>query len=228
MSTAPPHHATRHRRRNERLRETRLLLLQAAALLFARHGYHGVSLDAVAEEAGFSKGAVYSQFSSKQDLLAHLLEHYCEQQHTEIRAILAEPKPLEERIHQLSLRFFHPPNQAADDQPLLFVELWLQAMREPALRSRMQHIQTWARQSVATMIEQEAAAQGAALTVPAEDIAQAVLALGNGLAMQHVLSPSDRTVTAYRWTLRTIFRQATPPPRARGGPAGHSATGSTP
>jgi hypothetical protein len=55
---------------------------------------------------------------------------------------------------------------------------------------------------------QDTEALGTALTVPAEDIAQAVPALGNGLMMQHVLAPSDRTATAYRWALRAIFSEA--------------------
>jgi AcrR family transcriptional regulator len=202
-----PGPGTRRRRRDERRRETRILLLQAAALLFARHGYHRVSLDAVAEEAGFTKGAVYSHFSSKQDLLANLLELYCEQQHSQIRSILAEPKPLDERIHQISMWFFRPPEELKD-WSLLYVELWLQAMREPSLRPRMQQIHRWSRQSVAQMIDQQAQARGAALAMPAGDLAEALLALGNGLMMQHVLAPSRRTAQTYRLALHAMLRDA--------------------
>src|SRR5437588_7210555 len=97
--------ASRARRRDERREETRQLLLQAAALLFARHGYHRVSLDAVADEAGFSKGAVYSNFSSKQDLLASLLELHCEQQLAQVRSMLAEPMSLDERIRHIGAAY---------------------------------------------------------------------------------------------------------------------------
>jgi AcrR family transcriptional regulator len=213
MSMAVSGPGTRRRRRDERRRETRLLLLQAAALLFARHGYHEVSLDAVAEEAGFTKGAVYSHFSSKQDLLANLLEFYCEQQHSQIRSILAEPAPLDERLRQISTWFFHPPEDL-DDWSLLYVELWLQAMREPSLRPRMRQIHQRARQSVAQMIDQEAETRGVTLTVPAEDLAQALLALGDGLMMQHLLTPSARTAQAYRSALHAMLREATRPPDA--------------
>lgn len=207
MSTTVSGPGTRRRRRDERRRETRVLLLQAAALLFARHGYHGVSLDAVAEEAGFTKGAVYSHFSSKQDLLANLLEDYCERQHSQIRAILAEPKPLDERIRQISMWFFRPPEEL-EDWSLLYVELWLQAMREPSLRPRMQQIHRGSCQSVAQMIEQQAQARGVALAMPAADLAQAVLALGNGLMMQHVLAPSTHTAQTYRLALHAVLRDA--------------------
>lgn len=202
-----PGPGTRGRRRDERRRETRILLLQAAALLFARHGYHGVSLDAVAEEAGFTKGAVYSHFSGKQDLLANLLEFYCERQHSQIRSILAEPTPLDERIHQISMWFFRPPGEL-EDWSLLYVELWLQAMREPTLRPRMQQIHRWSRQSVAQMIDQQAQARGVTLAVPAGDLAQALLALGNGLMMQHILAPSKHTAQTYRLALHAMLREA--------------------
>ena len=59
----------------ERRREmTRQHLLDAAAIVFARKGFHGATLDEVAKLAGFTKGAVYSNFKSKDDLFLALLE----------------------------------------------------------------------------------------------------------------------------------------------------------
>src|SRR5216683_2872866 len=52
---------------------TRQHLLDAAAIVFARDGFHGSTLDEVAATAGFSKGAVYSNFKSKDDLFLELL-----------------------------------------------------------------------------------------------------------------------------------------------------------
>src|ERR1700756_5756827 len=52
---------------------TRDHLLAAAAEVFGRRGYHAATLDEVAEAAGFSKGAVYSNFASKEDLFLALL-----------------------------------------------------------------------------------------------------------------------------------------------------------
>jgi AcrR family transcriptional regulator len=222
MSTATPRPATRRRRRDERRRETRLLLLQAAAVLFARHGYHGVSLDAVADQAGFSKGAVYAHFSSKQDLLANLLELYCEQQHAQTREIMAEPAPLDDRIRRISTWLFRPP-QESQDWPLLFIELWLQAVRDPSLRARMQQLQERSSRSVANMIDQEIKARGRTPAVPADDLAQALLALGNGLMMQHLLTPSQRTADTYRSALHAMLRDATQPGDARGTDDNHQA-----
>jgi AcrR family transcriptional regulator len=60
--------------RAEQVALNREALLEAARQVFRDHGYAGASLDAVAEAAGFTKGAVYSHFDSKADLFMQLLE----------------------------------------------------------------------------------------------------------------------------------------------------------
>jgi AcrR family transcriptional regulator len=60
--------------RAEQVARNREALLDAARQVFRDHGYAGASLDAVAEAAGFTKGAVYSHFASKADLFLQLLE----------------------------------------------------------------------------------------------------------------------------------------------------------
>src|SRR5476649_1930069 len=59
---------------------TRRHLLEAAAIVFARDGFHGATLDDVAATAGFTKGAVYSNFKSKDDLFLALLDDRIERQ----------------------------------------------------------------------------------------------------------------------------------------------------
>lgn len=203
---------TRQRRRDERQEETRLLLLQAAARLFAHHGYDGVSLDAVAGVAGFSKGAVYAHFSSKHDLLANLLETYCERQHSRTRSVMAGPGRAEERIEQAAALYFDR-SEETRSWSLLFFELWLQAVREQSLRPRLEDLHRMACLSVAEMVRQEAERRGADLAVPAEDVASAVLALGNGLVLEHVLSPDERIEQIYITAVRAIFDHAVRPKR---------------
>src|SRR5713226_7690587 len=60
--------------RDEKKARTRERLLDAAADVFARRGFHAASLDEVADEAGLTKGAVYSNFTSKDDLIVALIE----------------------------------------------------------------------------------------------------------------------------------------------------------
>src|SRR3954454_25281224 len=62
--------------RSDRKARTRAALLDAAARVYARRGFAGATLDEVAEEAGFTKGAIYAHFGSKDDLLRALMEEY--------------------------------------------------------------------------------------------------------------------------------------------------------
>jgi AcrR family transcriptional regulator len=194
----------RRRRLEERRAETRHLLLRSAAQLFARHGFDGVSLDAVADDAGFSKGAVYWHFANKQELLASVLELHCEGQLDLVRSMLAMPMTLDDRIDQVSSIYF----TASDDAEgwcLLFVELWIQAMREPCLRPRLAQLYGATRAAVAEMIDQEAERLGTSLSVPAEEVAAGLMALGDGLLMQHVIGPNEATAKSYASVLRALF-----------------------
>src|SRR5499426_3908325 len=68
---------------------TRRHLLDAAAIVFARNGFHGATLDEVAATAGFTKGAVYSNFKSKDDLFLALLEDRTDRQLAVVSDVLA-------------------------------------------------------------------------------------------------------------------------------------------
>lgn len=59
----------------ERKQETREALVVAALLAFARDGYHGASLEGIATDAGYSKGAIYSNFDGKADLFLAVLDY---------------------------------------------------------------------------------------------------------------------------------------------------------
>ena len=83
--------ATRPRRltRDERKAETREALLDAASRVFARRGYHAAAVDEVAADAGFSTGALYSNFEGKEDLFLALLQREIERQVDEVSRIVA-------------------------------------------------------------------------------------------------------------------------------------------
>ena len=72
---------------------TRQHLLDAAAIVFARDGFHGSTLDEVAATAGFTKGAVYSNFKSKDDLFLELLDDRVDRQFAVVTEIAGERLP---------------------------------------------------------------------------------------------------------------------------------------
>src|SRR5919108_3930350 len=74
--------------RRERSAATRAALLEAARTVFLKAGYHGASVDAVAEEAGFTIGAVYSQFGGKAELFLALLEQRITERGAQVRSLM--------------------------------------------------------------------------------------------------------------------------------------------
>src|SRR5215217_464842 len=74
-------------RRDQQGEATRRRLLDAARRVFLRRGFHGTSLDLIADEAGFTKGAVYSRFKSKADLFLVLVDERYTERLTEMEAL---------------------------------------------------------------------------------------------------------------------------------------------
>src|SRR6266545_4652109 len=113
---------TRPRRlsRAERRAQTREELLEAAARVFARKGYAGASVDDIAEEAGFTVGALYSNFEGKQDLFLAALER-------KVRAIVADT------LQREAARSGHPLQAPPDEVAAAVLALWRGLMQQRLL-----------------------------------------------------------------------------------------------
>jgi AcrR family transcriptional regulator len=124
LSELPPGVRTRRDRTKERL-------LDAAAGIFAARGFHGASVEDVAAEAGLTKGAVYSNFDSKEALFLALLDREVAQLHDVLAALLA--LPAEQRAAALDDRLADV-HVLQRDWVLLELECLLYAARNPAAR----------------------------------------------------------------------------------------------
>jgi AcrR family transcriptional regulator len=127
MRTAPT--------RAERQAHTRSELVDAAERLFIAQGFHATSIDAVAAEAGFTKGAVYSNFTSKEDLFFAVYERRIDARVAEIEAILEAAPTVREGVERII-----PGNRGRpetdDGWMAVFFEFWAHALRHPQLRKR--------------------------------------------------------------------------------------------
>jgi AcrR family transcriptional regulator len=122
--------------RGPRKARTRAALLEAAARVYARRGFDGATVDEVAEEAGFTKGAVYSHFGSKENLLLALLDEHLTAQIAEQVALFDSTRDSWERPRIGADRWMHELRR--DPDPFrLFVELWVHAQRDEVLRERL-------------------------------------------------------------------------------------------
>ena len=122
--------------RSERRARTRAQLLAAAARVYARRGFAGATLDEVAEEAGFTKGAVYDHFGSKENLLFALLDEHLATQIAEQVALFDPAKAAAERPRAGSDQWMKELDEDPDSFRL-FVEAWVHGQRDEELGRRV-------------------------------------------------------------------------------------------
>lgn len=120
--------------REESQARTRAKLLEYAPRVVAKEGYEGASIDKIAEAAGFSKGAFYSNFSSKEDFFLELLERHAGQDVVEIERLLdgaSEPGLIIDRICDWAEQRSADPTWG-----LMALELFRRARREATFGAR--------------------------------------------------------------------------------------------
>ena len=175
----------------ERKAETRARLLTAAAQRFAEHGIDAVSVDAVAEAAGRTSGAVYAHFGSKQGLLLALLDSWKD---SVLAVLLAEVAVTESPLGQLAAVWANVAG-TADERPagwpLLEQELWLRAARDPEVANVLRTRNAEARRFTARRLAGWSAAVDAEPVADPDQLAVLVKALLTGLAMQRRLDPDS-------------------------------------
>jgi len=174
---------------DERKAETRARLLAAAAELFAEQGIDAVSVDAVAEAAGRTSGAVYAHFGSKQGLLLALLDSWKD---SVLTVLLAEVAVTETPLGQLAAVWENvagTDDAEAGSWSLLEQELSLRAARDSDVAEVLRARNLEARRFSARQLAGWAAAAGAAPVADPDELAILVKALLTGLAMQRRLEP---------------------------------------
>jgi AcrR family transcriptional regulator len=177
--------------RNRRLvkqERTRAGLLEAAARVFARRGYHVATLEEVAAEAGFTKGAVYSNFDGKEALFLALVDQEIAKRVREIGTVVkagATPEAIGDEAERQFQRFIREESH----WPLLFYEFFSYGARNDRLRGEFVKRRRAVHRVIADGLRDRAAELGFELPLPAEQIAVAVESLMNGLAFNRVIDP---------------------------------------
>ncbi len=163
--------------RAERAERTRQDLLDAAERRFLRDGYHATTLDHIAEDAGYTKGAVYSAYESKAGLFFALMDSITDRRMGEVGALLGEHSG-EDLRDELARR----PVEEHCAQFLLLAEFWVHAARDPALLAEFAARYRRVRERLA-----ELAPTCPPLGGPAWAIV--TLALSHGLALERLIDP---------------------------------------
>jgi AcrR family transcriptional regulator len=173
-----------------RRQQTREHLLAAAAEVFAARGFHGATLDEVAAVAGFTKGAVYSNFKNKEDLFLALFKANYDREMDAIRGALADPEvPPEARISEFVALIRDQTAQAGRNFNLLYQEFSLYAARNPAVREELNRIDDQGAQALAEILQAERERVGLEPLASPLQTARIVELLFRGIGQLRVLQP---------------------------------------
>lgn len=178
--------------RFEQRKLTRAKLIEAAQQLFSTSGYEHATVDDIARAAGYSKGAYYFHFSTKDDILLELLRVWTESR----TATLAEgdfDRMSPDELRETLAGFF---SYADSPQwPGVLLEFWAQAVRNKEVGNRLSSAYSVWRKRITTAFE--GAARDGLRVQSAEDAASVVLAAHDGFAVQVAIgSPGGKAMTA--------------------------------
>jgi AcrR family transcriptional regulator len=174
--------------RAERQANTRTNLVDAAERLFSAQGFHATSLDAVADEAGYTKGAVYSNFASKEDLFFAVYERRVERYLERAEQMLAEDGGPERGV--LTIIAETSARRERDDGWLaVFLEFWTHVLRHPEHRTRFAEIHGRAVAPFVASLERFAAERRVELPLEARKLAVALFAGGTALGLERLTQP---------------------------------------
>ena len=182
--------------------DARQELLSAAADVLVERGFHDASIDEIAERAGYSKGAVYWHFASKDDLFLALVDRP-----TREMIELLQSAPAELDMAPEASRRFATLLAAQRDWLLLDNEYWSQAVRDPDLRRSYAKRRSELRAALGSALAARAGTLGAPqIAIDPERVATAIMALSIGLAQQALVDPRAVPADLLGETIVLIYR----------------------
>jgi len=203
--------------REQQVARNRQLVLAAARRVFLASGYASATLDAIAEEAGFSKGVVYSQFTSKADMFLALLEARIDERAEQNERLAAEfdGRELAAAVPELALAL----RRAEPEWTQLVLEFRLHAARVPELSRRYSELHERTVQRLASVIARLHERAGTTPRYPPPVLAKLELALGTGIFLERLADPANTELAPE--IITELVLQTAPPPDGNGaaGPA---------
>jgi len=165
-------------------------LLEAAAVEFATHGYAAATVDAMVRRAGLSKGTFYWTFDSKADAFVALLEDRLDAPAREVLEALDRTPPDRPTAPAISRGladlFSRDPQMIR-----LLHEYWTAATRDEEHAARYRERHEALRGALAAGLAHRHDETGVPMTMPAEELAEAFVALAVGLGMAALVSPDS-------------------------------------
>jgi len=181
---------TAARSKPQRRQDTRERLLQAAQLVFARHGYDRATVDEIVREAGFSKGAFYVHFASKEDLFWEMLDERIRREQEAFRRAVDARAPVVENVRTVLSAVF----ALVEEDPLwpaMLLEFWAHAGRNEKVRRRLADMYRRWRDLTVEILAAGQEAGRVRKDIDVEFVASVLVAMVEGSIMQSHLAPES-------------------------------------
>jgi len=181
--------------------DVREAVLAAAWDVFRRRGYERATLAEVARTAGYTKGAVYSNFEGKDGLMLELLQ----------RNVGARVGVLRERLEHLDVsadwraevaRIAIEQLQEANEWTRLFLDFWSRAAANPSLRKALAEVRQGVQADLARTLEELPPT-----AVPPPVIARTVFALANGLTIEAAIDDEPLDLEPYAVVIEGLLAE---------------------
>ena len=205
--------------------QTRALLVEAALRVFAERGYEEAKVEDIAAAAGYSKGAYYFHFGSKEDIFLQLLEHWTGEQTERLKAF-EEASPAAAALLE-TLEAFLSYEERAVVWPRLVVEFWAQARLHEAVRRELNRAYASWRRLLAQAFDRAADSGILSLQTDPDAATRLVLATHDGLVVEACIDPEGARKVSLRRVLGALLAYLDSPV-TEAPPQGSSASGGAP
>ena len=191
--------------REESKDQTRERLIEAARTMFVKKGYVATSVEDIAAAAGYTRGAFYSNFDGKSELLIELLRRDHDRMHADYQSIMQDGgtrAEMESRVMAYYSQMFRH-----DECFPLWVEAKLLASRDTKFRVRFNAFRNEKLEQIATYIRAFSEQVGTALPLPAETLALGLVSLVDGIQFFRMCDPQQFTDEKTESVLAGFFRK---------------------
>lgn len=175
--------------RKEQQARTRATLIASAQRVLSRKGLHGASIDDITADAGFTKGAFYANFASKEAMFLELLDEHFAERLAAIDRVTRNAADLRDQADEVG-RDFITGLRGDEDWHRLFLEFTAHAARDPDFRAAFLARFDALRAGVAAILDRRAAELGITPAFPADIVARMTFAMAHGVAIEQLLDPA--------------------------------------
>jgi AcrR family transcriptional regulator len=184
--------------------ETRTRLLDAAAMVFIERGIGAASVEEIAEAAGFSRGAVYSNFADKDELVLALLQRMSQESVAEIEQLMADHPDPDDYVRATQAMLRPAGRRDGHHHPVLSTELVLYSLRNPAARPLLKERLDRAQDAIWRVIERNATSLGLNPADNRRALAAMINAMDDGFGLHAIIDPTRDPIEDFNTALDFI------------------------